>query len=294
MILNRRRWSDNDHYSGPFTFAKSKYKSFAIVASSGEEEYPGCSLRISIGGYTVIVALPNIIPSYREKVNFSYVSPEQLERMGQDWYWKIDKREYGFSLSSGGDAGIDFIQVFYGRHPHDGDSRTQQSWSWFLPWKQKRHVRHSHYDLNGEHWMTEPNQQRYTLTPQGRTKHEHGWNRDAVDAAVSSCPTKTFSFTDFDGEQLTAKTRIEESEWHHGTGLFKWLSWFIKPMIRRSLYIKFSGETGRRKESWKGGTIGCGIEMLQGELHESAFRRYCEGDDTRHSKKRDMIFLGEV
>ena len=34
-------------------------------------------------------------------------------------------------------------------------------------------------------------------------------------------------------------------------------------------------ETGSKKGSWKGGTIGHGIDMLPGELHEGAFRRYC-------------------
>jgi hypothetical protein len=41
------------------------------------------------------------------------------------------------------------------------------------------------------------------------------------------------------------------------------------------LDIRFSEETGRRKGSWKGGTLGHGIDMLPGELHEAAFRRYC-------------------
>ncbi len=60
-----------------------------------------------------------------------------------------------------------------------------------------------------------------------------------------------------------------------GTGWFKWLSWFRAPKIRRSLAIEFSGETGPEKGSWKGGTVGTGIDMRPGELHESAFRRYC-------------------
>ena len=46
--------------------------------------------------------------------------------------------------------------------------------------------------------------------------------------------------------------------------------------IRRSLDLEFSGETGPEKGSWKGGTVGTGIEMLPGELHEAAFRRYCQ------------------
>lgn len=37
-------------------------------------------------------------------------------------------------------------------------------------------------------------------------------------------------------------------------GWFKWLSWFGRPKIRRSLDIQFSSETGPEKGSWKGGT----------------------------------------
>ena len=47
-----------------------------------------------------------------------------------------------------------------------------------------------------------------------------------------------------------------------------------------------AGETGKRKGSWKGGTIGHSIGMEPGELHESAFRRYC----TEHN----MVFGGEA
>ena len=67
----------------------------------------------------------------------------------------------------------------------------------------------------------------------------------------------------------------EEREWHFGTGWFKWLSWFRPRKIRRSLDLRFSGETGDRKGSWKGGTLGHSINMLAGEMHELAFRRYC-------------------
>ena len=35
------------------------------------------------------------------------------------------------------------------------------------------------------------------------------------------------------------------------------------------------------------------FEMLPGEPHEAAFRRYCAGDDRRDGK-RDMVFGGEV
>ena len=52
------------------------------------------------------------------------------------------------------------------------------------------------------------------------------------------------------------------------------------------------GETGREKGSWKGGTIGTSIEMLPGELHESAFRRYCDEEHRAKSGKYRIKFIG--
>ncbi len=85
----------------------------------------------------------------------------------------------------------------------------------------------------------------------------------------------SFGFSDYDGEALTAVTRIEEREWQRGVRWCRFLSLFWPAKIRRSLDIQFSGETGKRKGSWKGGTIGHSIDMLPGELHEAAFGRYC-------------------
>jgi hypothetical protein len=131
-------------------------------------------------------------------------------------------------------------------------------------------VRKSLYGLQGEHVWTEPQTNWRLLNVQENIEaHRKIWE------AEESCPTVSFAFTDFDGEALTAKTKIEEREWRAGTGWFKWLSYFRTPIIHRSLDIRFSGETGKRKGSWKGGTVGHSIEMNPGELHESAFRRYC-------------------
>lgn len=130
------------------------------------------------------------------------------------------------------------------------------------------------YDLNGGHVMTVP---------------DHRWSdprREEIDAAIEAVPTRTFAFADFDGEKLTATTRIEEREWRFGTGWFRWLSMFRSAKIVRSIDIRFSGETGKRKGSWKGGTTGCGGPVLRGELHEDAFRRYCA--------ENSMTFIDEV
>lgn len=255
---SRRRWSDNDRYFGPLTYAKDSnhYRPIALVLSSAEEDYPGCQLRMSGFGHTLILALPDIIKPAREWVDTSRYAWSKSPAGG---YWDIHQRQFGFSVSDG------FLQIYRGRCTHD--SSTDRTWGYFLPWKQWRHVRHSFYGLKGEHVATLPDTGESYLGDPGRFERERSI-KDAV-------PTVSFEFDDFDGERIVATTKIEEFEWLFGTGYFKWLSLFRRPMIRRSLDIWFSKETGKRKGSWKGGTIGHSIDMLPGELHEAAFRRYC-------------------
>jgi hypothetical protein len=255
------RWSDNDRYFGPFTYARERgiYRPLAVVLGSGDDDEDArCRLRISGFGHTFITAMPPIVRPWRRKVAANW-DKATLERLGRDWYYDTHSREYGFSYSEG------FLQVFLGRQTHD--STTTQSWSKFMPWTQWRHVRHSLYGLDGSHFADMPESRRMMDT--------WDWRKALEDA----CPRMVFPFTDFDGEQIDATTRIEEREWRFGTGWWKWLSWFRRPKVSRSLDILFSKETGQRKGSWKGGTVGHSIEMLPGELHEAAFRRYCAEHD---------------
>jgi hypothetical protein len=239
------------------------------MLTSADDDDRQCNIRLSGFGHTLICQLPAIIQPWRIKVKPRSWDAATIARLGRDWYHDVHRREFGFSLSGTGMVdGCVALHLHYGPQTHD--SRTTKSKCWFLPWTQWRHVRHSLYGLNGEF---------FTTIPEKGTWTDH---RDLV----AGCPTRTLSFLDFDGEALTARTRIEEREWRHGKGWFKWLSWFRNPKIQRSLDIKFSGETGDRKGSWKGGTVGHSISMLPGELHESAFRRYCG----EHS----MTFMGEA
>lgn len=258
----RRRWSDNDRYFGPFTYARDRrgYRPLAVVLSSGWEDYPGCSLRVSGFGHTLITALPHVVKLYRHWVDTSRYEWGKNPAGG---YWDIDRREFGFSCSDG------HLSVYLGRRTMD--SSTDRTWGCFLPWTQWRHVRHSFYGLNGEHVATLPDTGKSYLGNPGR------WERER--AIADATPTIAFEFDDFDGERITATTKIEEREWRFGTGGFKWLSAFRKPRVSRSLDIRFSAETGKRKGSWKGGTVGHSIEMRPGELHEEAFRRYCAEND---------------
>lgn len=270
-VPERRRWSDHDHYFGPFTFAFDRvgYRSFAVILSSGSEDYPGASFRLSAFGATVILALPDwCLAPYREKVQAKTWDAATVERLGRDWYWNIDCRQYGISICDG------HLNVSLGRQTMD--SSTEQRWGCFLPWTQWRHVRHSFYGRSGEHVATLPDTGESYLGNPGR------WERER--AIADATPTVSFKFLDFDGELITATTKIEEREWRFGTGWFKWLSLFRKPKVSRALDLCFSAEVGRRKGSWKGGTLGHAIEMRPGELHKAAFKRYC--------LENELVFVG--
>ena len=268
LKFRRRRWDDNDHFFGPFTFARdTRWKPLGIHLQSTDDEDRGCSLRISGFGFTIIVALPNwVLRPERKKVTPTSWDAATIARLGRDWYWSITEREFGISYNEG------FLQVMFGRVTHD--SSTEQRWGYFLPWTQWRHVRHSLYNLDGVFFADIPHYR--FMDP----------SYEEVRKIEEACPTISFAFADFDGELLTAKTKIEEREWRFGTGWFKWLSIFRRPKIRRSLDIRFSGETGERKGSWKGGTIGHSIKMREGELHMVAFMRYCD--------EHKMKFIGVV
>ncbi len=267
MARNRRRWGDNDHYLGPFTFAfGERYRHFAVLLSSGDYEYPGCSLRISAFGNTMIAGLPAVIKPHTSWVDTSHYEWSKAGPDGRSGYTQVDETEYGFTISDG------HLSVRRGRQTND--SSTTKDWGCFLPWTQWRHVRYSLYDLNGDEFWTQFD----GASKLGFEKYEEQREFDRL------CPTRSFDFLDFDDEAGIATTKITEREWRFGTGSFKWLSLFRRRKVSRSLDISFSIETGERKGSWKGGTIGHSIKMLPGELHQSAFERYCLA--------HDMTFVG--
>lgn len=198
---------------------------------------------------------------------------ETVKRLGRSGYWRKYPREFGFSLSDMGN-GYDFIQVFYGPRTHSSD--TTKSWSKFLPWKQWDMVRHSIYAPDGELFASTDGRRHLEFFP----KEE-------------ACPKSSFRFQDYDGETIVASCMIEEREWHCGTGWFKWMRWFFKAKKRRSLDIKFSAEVGPDKGSWKGGIIGHGIDMVDGETARDAFERYCRTEHTaRHGRRYLLKFIG--
>lgn len=270
----KRRWSDNDSHFGPFTFSRSNYaRWFGIVVDSGggEDRSTGCHMRIYFGKSTLIIELPNFIPVFMIKHQAQTWDAATIARIGRDYYFETFPREYGFTFDGEGS-----MHTYFGPQTHD--SETTKNKVFFLPWRNWRFVAHRWYGLKGE------------LLRTGGRRGE--WDADYK--FEDTCPKVTFEFDDYDGKRIKAKTFIEEREWHFGTGWFTWLSCFVRPRIRRSLSINFSEEVGPEKGSWKGGTIGHGIEMLPTELHEAAFRRYCEKEQRAKSRKYHIKYVGRV
>jgi hypothetical protein len=279
------RWGDNDRYFGPFTWHPGDYVRYGIILQSQGEESPSY-LRMHFWRWTLCVATPNwLCRPYKEK-RYPNWDEETVKRLGRNWYWEIDQRAYGFQLSKSGDVGnSDFLQVYYGRSGGSMmDSSVQQQWSCFLPWTQWRHVRISFYGLEGERFADVLDRDQSS-----------GFSRFEAQRAIQErAPKALFEFLDYDGQRLTVTTHIEEREWHRGTGWFKWLSWFSPKKVSRSLSLNFSDEVGPEKGSWKGGMVGHSIEMLPGELHEAAFRRYCDQEHRAKHRKYRITFAGRV
>lgn len=268
------RLTDNDKNFGPLTLGQWS-KTFAAYINSGYDEHPQAYLLLVAFGWALRIQVWNwLCLPWREKWVECNWDAETVKRLGRSGYWSQHERRFGLSLSDMGN-GYDFFQCFFGPQTHD--SSTTKRWSKHLPWKQWDCVRHSLHTPDGTHFYTEV---------RGADFREY-FDRK------SECPKVHFGFEDFDGELIVATCMIEEREWHKGSGWFKWLRRFAKPKIRRSLDIDFSEEVGPEKGSWKGGTIGHGIDMLPNESPTQAFQRYCAKSHERKGRQYQLRFIGK-
>ena len=261
-----RRWGDNDRHLGPLTFAfRETWRPIAITLSSGstERESPGCCIRFQAFGATMICELPPIIKPWRRWVDL----------LGKEWaqgdgYWDEHPREYGFMLSSG------HLSIALGAQTND--SSTEQRWGCFLPWTQWRQVAHRLYHADG------------SLAGEVASK-----GFDVLREVQDSLEKAKFQIIDFDGERIEVETYVEERERRLGTGWFRWLGYLVPKKMSRSLDIRFKSEVGPEKGSWKGGTLGHGIDMLPGETQEQAMRRYCEQDHRSKYQRYRITFVAD-
>lgn len=72
-------------------------------------------------------------------------------------------------------------------------------------------------------------------------------------------------------QNLEATIGVEEREWRWRSRLFKAIGWPKK--ISKTISVDFSVEVGEGRGSWKGGTVGCGYEMLPNETPAECLKR---------------------
>lgn len=271
------RLTDNERRWGPLTWGKCSptWRPVRAVLSSGggDDNDARNSLTVYAFGWIARLWLPAIVQPWKRWVDTSQYAWAKGPGSG---YWEVEPREFGFSLSEG------FLQLFLG--PQTNDSTTTKSWCCHLPWTQWRHVRFTLYDLDGHEFWTQYEAER-------KLGGDNWKERQEFERLV---PKAVFEFTDHDGTTIQATTHIQEREWRFGTGWFKWLSLFRRPRLRRSLDIAFSAEVGPEKGSWKGGTLGHGIEMLEHEDAEAAFKRYCEQDHRSKYRQFRITYVRRV
>jgi hypothetical protein len=70
-------------------------------------------------------------------------------------------------------------------------------------------------------------------------------------------------------QERFATVNVEEREWR--PRWFKFTKLFAK--VRRTIGVEFSDEVGERTGSWKGGTVGCGYDLLPKETPLACLRR---------------------
>jgi len=205
---------------------------------------------------------------YYIKTDKEYIKPKKATRKSSyngEIITEHFQRKYGFSLSEG-----NFFQLFYGAQETGWDEKVKERRkSWFLPWKMWKHRYHHLLNLDGTLFMD--------------VTKLNGWEYK------NEQPKNIYLFNDFDGEEIYATVTMEERMWTRGDGLFQWLKYFYNKKVSTDLDLEFSSEIGRRKGSWKGGTVGHGIELKPNETPTEAFKRYCNENELQYIGKLDDI-----
>lgn len=95
-----------------------------------------------------------------------------------------------------------------------------------------------------------------------------------------------FTILDYDKEEIVTEVSLEKSIYSYGGKYSRWfMGIFKKPKIYTTLRLSFHKELGTQKGSWKGGTTGHSIDLLENETPFEAFKRYCSDHTVRGSRQ---------
>jgi hypothetical protein len=245
------------------------WKRYAFNVSNPYEYYESghcatryCMLNIAFCKHSWWWQIPEFFKPRKKWVD---TSKESWSKNPAGGYWEHIRREYGFTITE------DNIHVHYGIQPGCWSSRDKKNSDhtklFGIPWLQKRYVHEKFYTPDWRVFgVCEP-------------KKNGGLDFDVLHKMKEDVPKIRFRFNDFDGEEIIATCHISEMRHEHGTGWFKWLKYFVKPLITRRLDLAFNKEIGYEKGSWKGGTMGHSVDIAYGEDPLQAFIRYGTADD---------------
>jgi hypothetical protein len=95
------------------------------------------------------------------------------------------------------------------------------------------------------------------------------WKEDVKESLWKETHPYKYVLKDGTVQERTATIKVEEREWR--PRWFMWTSLFARKI--RSIDIEFNDEVGERTGSWKGGTLGCGWNLLSKESPLECLRR---------------------
>jgi len=257
-------------------YAKNDFWSFALTISNPHEYYESghsrtnyCNLHFAIFGRSWWFQIPELFKPRKKWVD---TSKESWSKSPNGGYWDYTQRQYGISITE------DSVHINYGIQPGSWSSRDKKNSDhtkvFWIPWK---NMTFQHEEFFTPEWSS------YAILADknGRTDWEE---QRKIRQAVNKI---RFRFNDYDGEEIIATCYISKRMWRHGIGWCKWLGYIRKPLIKYTLDLEFSKETGYNKGSWKGGTMGHSVEIERGEDPLEAFKRYGSAIDSYkyHGKK---------
>jgi hypothetical protein len=159
-----------------------------------------------------------------------------------------DMPRYGFAVH-----GNTFWMYTGGEYEESiGQMKSRGYVTWDLPWFHQEFESHEVWTTDGEFYKI--------------GKHERGYLFKETDQYHTEKFDYTYTRRNGEVQHRIATVGLERRTWHR-----KWFPW-VK-MTLTNIDVDFDGEVGERSGTWKGGTVGCGYDILPGETIEQCLRR---------------------
>lgn len=198
--------------------------------------------------FSIRILLPAFIKPAYWKVKPTRWSEETIKRLGRDWYYEYKNRCYGFSFDK------DYLNLKWGITLNDCGMIVSREKFFNFPWKVGTYIKTEYFDIFGNVQNLE-------------------YNRTSIDKKEL---TMTYAnLRDFDGEEIKASFMKVVRTYYRYSDSLLWLAKLLPKQKYASLEINFDGETGAKKGSWKGGTIGISTPIDLDKDVTEAFLEHC-------------------